>query len=99
MDGTITEGQAAIDESAITGESMPVDKSIGDPVTGATLCRSGYFTMQATHVGEETTLSQIIHLVEDAAATKAPIQRIADQVAAVFVPVSYTHLDVYNRQA
>lgn len=66
---------------------MPVDKSIGDPVTGATLCRSGYFTMQATHVGEETTLSQIIHLVEDAAATKAPIQRIADKVAAVFVPV------------
>ena len=87
VDGTITEGQAAIDESAITGESMPVDKSIGDPVTGATLCRSGYFTMQATHVGEETTLSQIIHLVEDAAATKAPIQRIADKVAAVFVPV------------
>ena len=87
VDGTITEGQAAIDESAITGESMPVDKSIGDPVTGATLCRSGYFTMQATHVGEETTLSQIIRLVEDAAATKAPIQRIADKVAAVFVPV------------
>ena len=87
VDGTITEGQAAVDESAITGESMPVDKSIGDPVTGATLCRSGYFTMQATHVGEETTLSQIIHLVEDAAATKAPIQRIADKVAAVFVPV------------
>ena len=87
VDGTITEGQAAIDESAITGESMPVDKSIGDPVTGATLCRSGYFTMQATHVGEETTLSQIIHLVEDAAATKAPIQRVADKVAAVFVPV------------
>ena len=87
VDGTVAEGQAAIDESAITGESMPVDKSIGDPVTGATLCRSGYFTMQATHVGEETTLSQIIHLVEDAAATKAPIQRIADKVAAVFVPV------------
>ena len=87
VDGTITEGQAAVDESAITGESMPVDKSIGDPVTGATLCRSGYFTMQATHVGEETTLSQIIRLVEDAAATKAPIQRIADKVAAVFVPV------------
>ena len=87
VDGTVTEGQAAIDESAITGESMPVDKSIGDPVTGATLCRSGYFTMQATHVGEETTLSQIIRLVEDAAATKAPIQRIADKVAAVFVPV------------
>ncbi len=87
VDGTITEGQAAIDESAITGESMPVDKSIGDPVTGATLCRSGYFTMQATHVGEETTLSQIIRLVEDAAATKAPIQRIADKAAAVFVPV------------
>ena len=87
VDGTITEGQAAVDESAITGESLPVDKSIGDPVTGATLCRSGYFTMQATHVGEETTLSQIIHLVEDAAATKAPIQRIADKVAAVFVPV------------
>ena len=87
VDGTITEGQAAVDESAITGESMPVDKSIGDPVTGATLCRSGYFTMQATHVGEETTLSQIVHLVEDAAATKAPIQRVADKVAAVFVPV------------
>ncbi len=87
VDGIVTEGQAAVDESAITGESLPVDKAAGDPVTGATLCRSGYFTMQATHVGEETTLSQIIHLVEDAAATKAPIQRIADQVAAVFVPV------------
>ena len=68
VDGTITEGQAAIDESAITGESMPVDKSIGDPVTGATLCRSGYFTMQATHVGEETTLSQICLLYTSDAA-------------------------------
>ena len=87
VDGTVTDGQAAIDEAAITGESLPVDKKPGDTVTGATLCRSGYFTMRATHVGEETTLSQIIRLVEDAAATKAPIQRIADRVAAVFVPV------------
>lgn len=87
VDGELTEGNGAVDESAITGESLPVDKAAGDPVTGATLCRSGYFIMKATRVGEDTTLRQIVRLVEDASATKAPIARLADRVAAVFVPV------------
>ena len=86
-DGILAEGHGTVDESAITGESLPVEKVSGDPVTGATLCRSGYFVMRATRVGEETALSQIVRLVEDAAATKAPIARLADRVAAVFVPV------------
>ena len=87
VDGILTEGSGTVDESAITGESLPVEKKAGDAVTGATLCRSGYFVMRATRVGEDTALSQIVRLVEDAAATKAPIARLADQVAAVFVPV------------
>ena len=86
VDGIIEEGSTAIDESALTGESVPVDKTVGDVVSAATLNRSGYIRARATRVGEDTTLAQIIHMVTDAAATKAPIARIADKVAAVFVP-------------
>ncbi len=86
VDGFIEEGSTAIDESALTGESIPVDKTVGDMVSAATLNQSGYIKARATRVGEDTTLSQIIHMVTDAAATKAPIARIADKVAAVFVP-------------
>ncbi len=86
VDGIILEGTTAIDESALTGESVPVDKEPGDHVSAATINRSGYFRARATAVGEDTTLSHIIALVGDAAATKAPIARIADKVSAVFVP-------------
>lgn len=87
VDGIVTEGSTAVDESALTGESIPVDKTVGDLVSAATINQSGYIEARATRVGEDTTLSQIIHMVSDAAATKAPIARIADQVAGVFVPV------------
>ena len=87
VDGVIVEGGAAVNESALTGESIPVDKAAGDGVSAATVNESGYFTARATRVGEDTTLSQIIRMVSDAAATKAPIARIADRVSAVFVPV------------
>ena len=86
VDGTIIEGDTAIDESALTGESIPVDKSIGDSVSAATINQSGYFKARASRVGEDTTFSQIIQMVSDAAATKAPIARIADKVSGVFVP-------------
>ncbi len=86
VDGVIAEGFASIDESMITGESIPVDKAAGDPVIGATINRSGLLKVRATKVGKDTTLSQIIQLVEDAQVSRAPIQRIADRVAAVFVP-------------
>ena len=87
VDGVITEGSAALDESALTGESIPVDKTEGDPVSAATISSSGFITCRATRVGEDTTLSQIIKLVSDTAATKAPIAKIADKVSGVFVPV------------
>lgn len=87
VDGVIVEGSGAIDESAITGESLPVDKAAGDSVTGATVNRTGYFRMEARRVGDDTTLAQIIHLVEDAGGSKAPIARLADRVSGVFVPV------------
>ena len=87
VDGVITEGTTAVDESALTGESIPVDRSEGDTVSAATLNTSGYIRARATRVGRDTTLSQIIKMVSDASATKAPIARIADKVAAVFVPV------------
>ena len=85
-DGRIIEGAAAIDESAITGESLPVEKTVGDTVTGATVNRSGIFKMTATRIGEDTTLAQIIRLVEEASAGKAPISKLADKISAVFVP-------------
>lgn len=86
VDGIVLEGSAAIDESALTGESIAVDKEEGDNVSAATISRSGYLRCRATRVGEDTTFAQIIRLVSDAAGTKAPIARIADKVSAVFVP-------------
>ena len=90
VDGKITEGFASVDESAITGESLPVDKQTGDLVTGGTINRTGYFQMEATAVGEHTTLSKIIQLVDDATSSKAPIAKLADRVSSVFVPVVIT---------
>lgn len=86
VDGIIIDGSGAINESAITGESIPVDKKIGDVVTSATLNQSGYLKCEATRVGEDTTLSQIIKMVEESSNTKAPIAKIADKVSGVFVP-------------
>ena len=86
VDGRIVEGSSAVNESALTGESIPVDKSAGDSVSAATLNQSGYIRCEATRVGEDTTFSQIIQMVSDAAATKAPIAKVADKVSGVFVP-------------
>ncbi len=86
VDGIVLEGSSAVNESALTGESVPVDKAEGDHVSAATINQSGYLRCKATRVGEDTTLAQIIRMVSDAAATKAPIARIADKVSAVFVP-------------
>ena len=86
VDGVVLEGSSAVNESALTGESLPIDKNVGDTVTSATLNQSGYLKCRATRVGKDTTLSQIIQLVSDAAATKAPISKIADRVAGIFVP-------------
>lgn len=86
VDGVIIEGNTAVDESALTGESIPVDKAVGDSVSAATVNTEGFIKARATRVGEDTTLSQIIEMVSDAASTKAPIGRIADKVAGVFVP-------------
>ena len=87
VDGVITEGGSVVNESALTGESIPVDKEVGDMVSAATINQSGFIKCEATRVGEDTTLSQIIKMVSDAAATKAPIAKIADKVSGVFVPV------------
>ena len=87
VDGIVREGSSAVNESALTGESIPVDKEPGDNVSAATLNQSGFMTCEATRVGEDTTLSQIIQMVSDAAATKAPIAKVADKVSGVFVPV------------
>ncbi|MBQ2617057.1 MAG: heavy metal translocating P-type ATPase, partial [Synergistaceae bacterium] len=86
VDGVILEGSTAVNESALTGESIPIDKSAGDSVSAATVNQSGYIKCEATRVGQDTTLSQIIRMVSDAAATKAPIANIADKVCGVFVP-------------
>ena len=87
VDGIVLEGHSAVNEAALTGESIPVDKAEGDTVSAATLNQSGFIKCQATRVGEDTTLSQIIQMVSDAAATKAPIAKVADKVSGVFVPV------------
>lgn len=87
VDGVVVEGSSAVNEAALTGESIPVDKERGDAVSAATLNQSGFLKCEATRVGEDTTLSQIIQMVSDAAATKAPIAKVADKVSGVFVPV------------
>ena len=87
VDGVLVKGNASVDESAITGESIPVDKQPGDKVIGATINQSGYFTMQATKVGEDTALAQIIRLVDEATSSKAPIAKLADKVAGACVPI------------
>lgn len=87
LDGVIVEGNGAIDESAITGESIAVEKNVGDKVIGATINKSGYFKFKVEKVGEDTALSQIIHLMEEASASKAPIAKLADKVSGIFVPV------------
>ena len=89
VDGVVLEGSSAVDESALTGESIPVEKTVGDTVNAATVNRTGSFTFRATRVGADTSLAKIIQLVEDANATKAPIARLADKVAGVFVPVVF----------
>ena len=90
VDGTVLEGSSAVNESALTGESIPVDKSAGDHVSAATVNQSGFLRCEATRVGEDTTLAQIIQMVSDAAATKAPIAKVADRVSGVFVPAVIT---------
>ena len=90
VDGQILEGSGALDESAITGESIPVDKLAGDKVTGGTINKSGYFKMEATAIGGDTTLAKIIALVEEATSSKAPIAKLADKISGIFVPVVIT---------
>lgn len=90
VDGVVVYGESAVNESALTGESIPVDKAIGDSVTSASINQSGYIRCQASRVGEDTTLSQIVKMVSDASATKAPIAKIADKVSGIFVPVVIT---------
>ena len=87
VDGVVIEGESAVNESALTGESIPVDKTVGDNVSGATVNQSGFIKCKATKVGEDTTLSHIIKMVSDASATKAPIAKVADKVSGVFVPI------------
>lgn len=87
VDGVVVEGRSAIDESMLTGESLPVEKQVGDPLIGATLNKLGLLKFEATKVGKETALAQIIKLVEDAQGSKAPIQKLADQISAIFVPI------------
>ena len=86
VDGVISYGNCSVDESAITGESIPIDKNVGAQVTGGTVITSGYIKIKAINTGDSTTLSKIIKLVENATSSKAPIARIADKVAGIFVP-------------
>ena len=90
VDGVVTAGGGSVDESAITGESLPVEKAVGDAVTSATVNQSGYLELEATRVGADTTLSQIVKLMEEASSSKAPISRLADKISGVFVPVVMT---------
>ena len=90
VDGTITQGRGALDQGALTGESVPVEKAVGDTVAAATINTEGYFVFRADRVGEDTTLSQIIHMVEEAGGSKAPVARLADKIAGIFVPVVMT---------
>ena len=83
----LVEGNSSIDESMITGESIPIDKTVGDEVIGATINKFGSFKFEATKIGKDTVLSQIIKLVEDAQGSKAPVQRLADKISGIFVPV------------
>ena len=87
VDGVVVSGSGSVDESAITGESLPVEKTVGDTVTSATVNQSGYLELEATRVGDDTTLSQIVKLMEEASSSKAPISRLADKISGVFVPV------------
>lgn len=87
LDGVIIDGQTSIDESMITGESLPVDKTINDRVIGATMNVEGYIQVQVTHTSQEATLSQIIELVEEASSSKAPIAKLADRISGIFVPI------------
>ncbi len=87
VDGTVIEGRASIDQSALTGESVPVDKTVGDTVAAGTVSREGYLVIRADKIGEDTTLSQVIRMVEEAGGSKAPIARLADKIAGIFVPV------------
>src|SRR4029079_14575531 len=87
VDGTIVSGHSSIDESMVTGESLPVEKGEGDSVIGATVNKTGSFQFRATRVGKETALAQIIKLVQQAQGSRAPVQRLVDQVAGVFVPI------------
>ncbi len=90
VDGTVTEGRASVDQSALTGESVPVEKTVGDTVAAATINTEGYLEFRADKVGEDTTLAQVIRMVEEAGGSKAPIARLADKIASVFVPVVMT---------
>ena len=90
VDGVVLDGNSAVDESTLTGESIPVDKAAGSVVSAGTLNQSGYIRCQATRVAEDTALSQIIQMVSDVAATKAPIAKVADKVSGVFVPAVIT---------
>lgn len=87
VDGVVTEGSSSVDEAALTGESIPVEKHVGDKVIGATINKTGYFKMRATKVGEDTALAQIIRLVDEASGSKAPIAKLADKISGVFVPI------------